>query len=209
MAETAGRFSKRSNENLLQLWRARDLLKDEDIDPLRDELEARGLSKQVAEISELASTRDMYGKLPSAPFTYFNSSVPALWMRELWLRYKTKDGIASDARIEKVQRTGFGFLGGAARAELQYSYEFQGARYFGRVLRDFKIDSAGADSLVFDHQVGEKIPIMVSREVPEISYYPSSMGILDPISLGFQSLFSWALVIGSAWLLLRSIVHAI
>ena len=209
MAESAGRFSKRSNENLLQLWRARDLLKDEDIDPLRDELEARGLSKQVREICELASVRDMYGNLPSAPFTYLNSSVPALWMRELWLRYKTKDGISSEAKIEKVQRTGFGFLGGAARAELQYSYEVQGRRYVGRVLRDFKVDSANADSLVYDHQVGEEIPIMVSREAPELSYYPSGMGILDPISLGFQSLFSWALVIGIACLLLRSITHAI
>jgi hypothetical protein len=59
MAEFASRFSKRSNENLLQLWRARDLLNDEDIDPLRDELDARGLSKQVAEIAELASVRDV------------------------------------------------------------------------------------------------------------------------------------------------------
>lgn len=209
MAELASRFSKRSNENLLQLWRARDLLKDEDIDPLRDELDARGLSKQVEEISELASTRDMYGKLAPPPFTYFNLSVPALWIRELWLRHKTKDGVSSDAKIEMVQRTGFGFLGGAARAELQYSYEFQGGRYFGRVLRDFKADSASADSLVYDHQVGERIPIVVSREAPDVSYCPSGMGILDPISLGFQALFSWAVVIGFAWLLLRSITHAI
>jgi len=160
------------------------------------------LFEQVAEISEFASVRDMYGKLPAAPFTYFNLSVPALWMPELWLRYKTNNGIPSDAEIEKVQRTGFGLLNGAARAELQYSYEFQGARYLGRVVRDFRGDSASADRLVYDHQVGEKIPITVSRETPGLSYYPSGMGILDPISLGFQSLIIWAFVIGFAWLFL-------
>jgi hypothetical protein len=128
-------------------------------------------------------------------------------MRELWLRHKTKGGLSADAEIEMVQRTRFGFWGGAARSELQYSYEFQGRQYSGRVVRDFKFDSANADSLVYDHQVGEKLPIMVSRETPEISYYPSGLGILDPIFLGFQSLFAWALVIGLARLFLRSIMH--
>lgn len=209
MVESAGRFSKRNNENLLQLWRARDLLKDEDIDPLRDELERRGLSKQVAEIAELASVRDLYGKLPPAPITYLNLSVPALWMREHWLRYKTRDGSPADARIEMVQRTTFGFWVSAARAELQYSYQFHGRQYSGRVVRDFKFDSASADSLVYDHQVGEKLPILISSEAPNVSYYPSGLGILDPICLGFQSLFAWALVIGLAGLFLRSIMHLI
>jgi hypothetical protein len=58
--------------------------------PLLDELERRGLSKQVAEFAEQASVRDMYGELPPAPHTYTNLSVPAFWMRELWLRPKTK-----------------------------------------------------------------------------------------------------------------------
>jgi len=185
------------------------LLKDEDIDPLRDELERRGLSKQVAEIAELAPVRELYGKLPPAPFTYLNLSVPALWMRELWLRYKTRNGSTTDAKIETVQRTTFGFWGGAARAELQYSYEFQGRQYSGRVVRDFKFDSASADSLVYDHQVGEKLPIVISSQVPKISYYPSGLGMLDPIFLGFQSLFAWALVIGLAMLILRSIMQTI
>src|ERR1035438_2806508 len=38
MANSENRFSKRSNENLLQLWRGRDGLNDEDIDPLRTEI---------------------------------------------------------------------------------------------------------------------------------------------------------------------------
>ena len=209
MVESAGRFSKRSNENLLQLWRARDLLKDEDIDPLRDELEQRGLSRQVTEIAEQASVREMYGKLPPAPNTYINLSVPALWMRELWLRHKTEGGFSADAKIEMVQRTRFGFWGGAARAELHYSYEFQGRQYSGRVVRDFKFEVASADSLVYDHKVGEKLPITVSRETPEISYYPSGLGILDPIFLGFHSLFAWVVVIGFAGLTLLSVTHHI
>jgi hypothetical protein len=207
MADSASRFSKRSNENLLQLWRARDLLNDEDIDPLRDELERRGLSRQVAEIAEQASIRNMYGELAPAPFTYFNLTVPALWIKELWLRQKTKDGCSTDAKVELVQRTRFGFLGGAARAELRYSYEFQGRQYSGRVTRDFKFDSAKADSLVYDHQVGEKITIRVNPEAPEISYCPSGMGIFDPIFLGPQALFAWAVVIGLARLMLLSVTH--
>jgi hypothetical protein len=174
MAESAGRFSRRSNENLLQLWEARDLLKDEDIDPLRDELDRRGLSEQVAEIAGRTSVRDMYGKQPLAPHTYINLSVPALWMRELWLRHKTKGGFSANPKIEMVQRTRSGFWGGAARAELHYSYEFQGRQYSGRVVRDFKFESASADSLVYDHQIGEKLPILVNQEAPAISYYPSA-----------------------------------
>jgi len=207
MTQSTGRFSNRSNENLLQLWRARDLLKDEDIDPLRDELDSRGLSKQVAEICEVASVRDLYGKLPPAPFTYLNLSVPALWMRELWLRHQTSDGFSSEANIEAVQRTRFGFLGGPARAELQYSYIFQGCQYCGRVLRDFKSDSARADSLVYDHHVGEKITIRIGRGKPETSYYPSGLGSLEPIAFGCGSLIRWALVVGLAWFLLRSVVR--
>lgn len=208
MAESEGRFNKRSNENLLQLWRARDLLKDEDIDPLRDELDRRGLSKQVAEIAGQASVRDMYGELRPAPHTYINLTVPALWMRELWLRHKTRGGFPADAKIEMVQRTRFGFWGGAARAELCYSYEIQGRQYSGQVVRDFKFDSASADSLVYDHQIGEKLPILVNPDAPAISYYPSDLGMWDPIFLGFQAIFAWAVVIGLARLIFLSVTHS-
>jgi hypothetical protein len=36
MIDLANKFSRGSNENLLQLWQGRDQLNDDDINPLRD-----------------------------------------------------------------------------------------------------------------------------------------------------------------------------
>jgi hypothetical protein len=208
MANSENRFSKRSNENLLQMWRGRDVLNDADIDPLRTELEQRGLSAQMAQIEDQVAGKDIYGDLPPAPQTYLNLSVPALWVREQWLRYKTTKGIAVEGTIESVQRTR-SRRGGAARAELSYHYEFQGKQYCGRVVRDFSFESAKADSLVFDNHVGDKIPILISPRFPEISYYPSGLGIFDPIALGLQSLFAWAVLVGLARLVLLTVLHSL
>lgn len=71
-AGEAIRFSRRNNQNLLQLWIGRDALDDFDIDPLRDELDRRGLSKEVEEISEQVSSRDIYRELPEGPQTHLN-----------------------------------------------------------------------------------------------------------------------------------------
>ena len=206
MTEPVGRFSKRSDENLLQLWRARDVLSDKDIDPLRDELDRRGLSNQMSEIENQAPTRDAYGNLPLAPQTFLNLSVPSLWLRELWLRHKTKGGLTVVGKIEMVRRTRSGLID-AARAELSYSYESVGRQYVGRVVRDFRFDSAGADRLVYDHHVGEKLPILVNPEAPEISYFPSGLGLFDPFFLGLRALFAWAVVIGLIRLILLSVLH--
>lgn len=208
MANSENRFSTRSNENLLQLWRGRDGLNDEDVDPLRTELERRGLSAQMAKIDDQVTGKNIYGDLPAAPQTYLNLSVPALWVRERWLRHKTLGGIPVEGIIESVQRTR-SRLGGAARAELSYSYELQGQLYSGRVVRDFSFDSAKADSLVYDNHVGEKLPILVCRQSPEISYYPSGIGIFDPIALGLQSLFAWAIVVGLARLVLLTVLRSL
>ena len=200
------KFGRRSNENLLQLWRGRDALKDDDIDPLRNELEERGLSAKLAEMDDQVPGNDIYGDLPPAPQTYLNLSVPALWVREQWLRHKTARGATVGGTIESVQRTRSALRGRrAARAELIYRYEFQGQQYSGRVLRDFSFDSAKADSLVYDNHVGETIPILVSRDSPEVSYYPSGIGIFDPVVLGFQSLFAWAVALAILLFVLRSL----
>lgn len=207
MAKSANRFSRRSDDNLLQLWRGRDGLNDEDIDQLRTELEQRSLSGQMAEIDDQVAGKDIYGDLPPGPQTFFNLSVPALWVREQWLRQKTAGGIVVEGIIASVQRTR-SRMGGVARAELSYSYEIQRQQYSGRTVRDFSFDSAKADSLVYDHHVGEKLSILVSRQSPEISYYPSGIGIFDPIALGFPSLFAWAVVIGLARLVLLSVLRS-
>jgi hypothetical protein len=208
MTNSENRFSRRSNENLLQLWRGRDGLNDADIDPLRTELEQRGLSSQMAEIEEQVAGKDIYGDLPPAPQTYLNISVPALWVREQWLLHKTMQGIAVEGIIESVQRTRSGLMG-VARAELSYCYEFQGHQYSGRVIRDFSFDSAKADSLVYDNHAGGKLRILISRQSPDISYCPSGLGISDPIAEGFRSLFARAVVIGLARLVLLTALRSL
>jgi hypothetical protein len=194
MNDAAGRFSRRSNENLIQLWRGRDGLNDDDIEPLRVEIENRGLSKKIEEMDGEAPSKDIYGELPPGPQTFLNFSVLVWWLRELWLRHRTRDGIQVSATIESTQRTRSS-AGGAARAEIVYSYEFQGQQFSGRVVRDFSFDVTKADSLVYDHQSNEKLPILICQDNPAISYFPSGLGVFDPIALGFQSLFSWAVVI--------------
>jgi hypothetical protein len=203
LTDSANRFGKRSNENLLQLWRGRDALNDDDIGPLRAELEQRELSTQMAEMDDQVPGKNIYGELPPPPQTYLNLTVPALWVREQWLRHKTKRGVPVEGIIDSVQRTRSRRLGGAARAELNYRYEFQGQQYSGRVVRDFSFDSAKADSLVYDNHVGEKLTILVSEQTPAVSYYPSGLGIFDPVALGLPSLFAWAVVVAFARFLLR------
>ena len=83
-----------------------------------------------------------------------------------------------------------------------YSYEFQGNQYTGRVVRDFVFDTASGDSRAYNNHPGEKLPIFINQESPEISYYPSGCGAFDPIVAGFQALFVWAVIIGLIRLLL-------
>jgi hypothetical protein len=191
MPDASNRISRRSNENLLQLWMGRDALKDDDIEPLREELERRGLSRKLAEMDDLPPSRDVYGDLPPAPRTYLCATVPLLWLRELWLRYRTRKGNNVDATIQSAQRTSRGF-GGVARAELTYAYEFQGRQYQGRVARDFSNDVANADSLAFDHHAGEKIFVRICSEDPGLSYFPSGLDAFDPVFVGLRALFNWA-----------------
>lgn len=198
MLDQAGRFSRRTNENLLQLWRGRDGLVDDDIEPLREELEKRGLSKELQEMDGHAPSRDIYGDLPRGPLTFLGLSVFVWWLREIWLRRRAKDGIQVDATIKSTQRTRGTRVRKLARAELIYSYEFQGRQYSGRVVRDFSYDEASANSLVCDHHAGEKLPVIICREDPAISYFRSGLGVFDPLLFGFGALFAWASVIASS-----------
>ena len=96
---------------------------------------------------------------------------------------------------------------GASRAELFYLYEFEEKQYSGRVVRDFRLGSAEADSLVYDNHPGEKLSIVIDRDNPEISYYPSGFGSLEPMLVGLQSLFAWAVVVGVIRLIVLTILH--
>jgi hypothetical protein len=189
MPESPNRLSRRTNQNVLQIWMGRDALKDGDIEPLREELLRRGLSRELADMDNIAPSQDIYGPLPPPPRTYLNLTVPLFWLRELWLRYRTRQGVQVDAMIESAQRTQDGFT---ARAELIYSYEFQGRPYRGRVVRDFYWDVGSADSLVYDHHSAETIAVRICPDDPAISWFPSGLDALDPIVLGLRALFSWA-----------------
>jgi hypothetical protein len=206
MPEAANKFSRRSNENLLQLWRGRDALYDEEIDPLRDEIDKRGLSKQAEEIVDQFIRGSIYGDLPPGPQTYGNLSIAYWWLRELRLRRKTRGGIATQATIDSAQRTG-NRSRGAARAELLYSYEFQGVRYDGRIVRDFMGNSAQADSLAYDNHPGDKLPILICPEDPAISYSPSQMGSIEPITTGILYLLAYCVLIAGAILFLWNSAH--
>jgi hypothetical protein len=184
------KFRLRSNDNLLQMWRGRDRLRDADIQPLRDELEARGLSEEMEEIADAVTTEHPYGELPRGPETYGNLSVPFWWLRELWLRHKTKNGVALEATIESTQRTGARWRS-ASRAELVYRYEFEGQKYSGRIIRDFMVGTAAADSLAYDHHPGDKIQIIVDRENPARSYASSGFGSVQPLITGILALVIW------------------
>jgi hypothetical protein len=183
MPKTVNSFSRRSSENLLQLWRGRDYLDDDDIDPLRDELEGRGMSKEMEEIVDQGIRERPSGALPTGPFTYGNLTVFFWWVRELWLRKKTRGGLSVQATVESAFRTRSRWRS-AARTELDYSYEFRGQRFTGRVIRDFMPESSAADSLAFDHHPGDRIEILIDETDPRNSYFPSGMGCFDPLFYG-------------------------
>jgi hypothetical protein len=197
MPDAPSRLSRRSNENVLQIWRGRDAFNDKDVDALREELERRGLSREMAEMDDMPPSRDIYGKLPPSPRSYLGLTVPILWLRELWLRCRTRKGVDVDATIQSAQRTRKGF-GSVARAELVYAYEIQSRQYLGRVVRDFSYDVANADSLVYDHHTGEKLSVRICLQDPEISYFPSGLDGFDPVFSGLKALYSWACVIAVA-----------
>jgi len=206
MPELANKFSRRSNENLLQLWRGRDAIDDSDIDTLRDELDRRGLSKEVEKLCEQPASRDIYGDLPPGPQTYLNLSVPFWCAREIWLRIRTQNSIQLGAVIEDARRTRPPSRS-AARAVLLYSYEYQGRQYSGRVIRDFVFNTAAANSLAYDFHKGERLPILINRENPAISYFPSGFGAFEPIAVGFQALFAWTVIIALIRLAVLALMH--
>lgn len=208
MPEAPNRLGRRSNQNLLQIWMGRDALKDDDIEPLREELERRGLSRELVEMDSTPSSQDIYGPLPPTPRTYLNLTVPLLWLRELWLRWKTRNGIEIDATIQSAQRTRARF-GSTCRAELIYSFEFQGSRYGGRVVRDFSYDLASADSLVYDHHAGETIRARICPDDPAISWFPSGLDAFDPVVIGLKALMSWAFVVAVLVSIIWELLHRV
>jgi hypothetical protein len=190
MPEFATMLAQKSDEEILQLWRDRDRLPDADIDPLRDEIERRGLLNDAEQIVE--TTVRAFNDGPSIPpQNYLNTSIFFWCVRELWLRSKTRNGVSVAASVDKVSRLKPQNKT-AGRSELTYRYKYQGTDYSGRVVRDFLFPSSATQAFVDNHQPGQTIQILVNRVDPGISYYPSGLGFLFSIVGGGLLLLFWS-----------------
>lgn len=195
MREFATEYHELSDDELLQLWVERIQLNGEALETLREEIRKRGIGYEA----EVAI--DRRAESPERPLarpveTFMN--VSALWWlaRELWLRRQTLNGRSVQAVVESARRTRHGYRS-AARAELIYSYEYEGARYDGRAVRDFVFfNGRAADALAFGHAVGERIVVQVDPRRPERSYYPSGFGWIESSLLGLTGLAVWFLLAG-------------
>lgn len=191
----AAQYRSFDHDELLALWRERNRLADTARRALRDEINLRGLSKEA----ESPPIQESAKPLAPPVETYLNASVLFWWLREIWLRLRTRRGFSVRATVESTSRTRPGYKS-AARAELSYSFAFQGRQYSGRVVRDFLFDNAAGDSLAFGHKQGQSISVRLKSEYPECSYYPSGFGWIEPLLVGLFAVMIWvalvAMVVG-------------
>jgi hypothetical protein len=192
MEQFATDYRQLNDDELLQLWVERSQLVSEAKEALREEIRRRGITKEA----EVAFDRRAEPREPElAPPVETFINVSALWwlLRELWLRIQTRGGVSVQAVVGSTKRTRHGFRS-AARAELRYSYEYEGTRYIGRAVRDFLFNSRAADALAFGHAVGESISVQVNPRHSERSYYPSGFGWIESFIVGVFGLGVWVLI---------------
>jgi len=199
------KFSVKSNEDILQLWRNRKDLK-EDIDTLQMELQKRHLSREASDV-EIEDFVDhpirgsSFCKGIDFHQTYLNGSIILYGIRELWLRYKTKDGVPVAAttilayHTEPLNKMAF-------RAEMLYAYEYEGKQFEGRVVRDYFFNHKAADSLANKFHPGEGLTVTIAPNRPELSYYPSGFGFIEAFTIGSVSLILAGLILTTVLLLL-------
>lgn len=160
---------------------------------LNEDIRRRGLSRESVEQS-VAITEEPTESLAPPVETYMNLSVLMFWLRELWLRSRTKQGTPVNATIVSTRRTEPGHKSGS-RAEIRYSYYFRGEHYSGRAVRDFILNSAAAKSLVSNRKNGQTISVLVDPEHPEHSYYRTGFGWIEPLIIGLFALGLWAVLL--------------
>lgn len=204
MDEFNSEYQHRSDEELLQLWVERAQLVPEARRALQDEIHKRMLTKQAE------AATDAWAEPPERPLappirTYLGFSVPWFCLRELWLRLRTKRGITVEARVESALQTRKP-IRSSARAELRYSYTYEGQQHLGRTVRDFTFGKRAADALAYDHKPGDVIRVRIDPAHPGSSYFPSGfswISWLDSLWSGALAsfvAFIWAVVL---WHLLR------
>jgi hypothetical protein len=193
MADFAAQYAHFNDDELLQLSTENAQLVPDARQALNEEIRRRGLVGKSTE-RNMATTEDPAKRLGPPVETYINLSVLWFWLRELWLRSRTNQGISTNATVESTRRTRLGYRS-AARAELRYSYHFQGTQYTGRTVRDFMFNSAAAESLVSEHRYGQIIAVLVDPNHPERSYYPSGFGWVEPLIMGIFASLIWLLLL--------------
>jgi hypothetical protein len=135
-----------------------------------------------------------------AHHAYLNLSLLFLAARELWLRHNTEGGVPVEATVELAYRTD-PVAKKVFRAEMRYAYQFEGRQFSGRVARDYFLNHKAADRLA-SFRKGENLTVLVNRDRPEISYYPSGFGFIEAIVLAPMILFICAFFLSVLPLLL-------
>jgi hypothetical protein len=176
MNDFTDEFRHRSDEELLQIWVERSQLTTEARRALHNEINKRSLT------SKAESATDVWAEPPErkldAPVSsYLGFSVPWFWLRELWLRFRCRHGISVEAKVESTRQTRQ-LIRSSARAELRYSYTYEGCLYSGCTVRDFVFSKRAADALAFDHKPGDAITVRTNPARPNLSFYPSGFGWL-------------------------------
>lgn len=198
-------YRSRTDEDLLQLWVERSELLPEAEAELQNEVAHRGLTGQAATAKDRRSEEDGTGleraeksdhRLAPAA-SVWGPTIAWYWLRELHLRYRTKQGVPLQAKVEStlLTRALQGRGGGGRRAELRYSYDRQGARN-GRTVRDFTFGDKIGKALASTHKPGDNITVLVDPNDPDCSYFPSGFGWIQPLLYGafFSVICSFSLV---------------
>lgn len=116
----------------------------------------------------------------------FYWSIPYYWLRERRLAKMSRSWVPATATVESAQRTKGGY-GQTVRAELWYSYSFEGTCYRGHVIRDTCWRFSSANNLVDDYASGQTIEILINPQKPGQSYFPSGFGWIEPFFTLFLS----------------------
>lgn len=128
-------------------------------------------------------------------------SIPYYWLSEVIRSLRAEHWNSAIATVESTHRSRGGYEE-TSRAELWYSYEFEGQHFSGRIVRDCGFNSGAVNRLVA-HSVGERIMIRVNPGKPTQSYCPSGFGWIEPLIIGSVSIGGTCLL---AWVVLVPII---
>jgi len=203
MSDLTNEYRHRSDDELLQLWVERSQLSPEARSLLHNEIQKRSLTNEAASATDVWATPPER-KLAPPVNSYLGLSVPWFWLREVWLRFQSRHGISVEAEVESAHQTQQP-IRSSARAELRYSYIYEGNRYSGRTVRDFVFSRRAADALAFDHKRGDVITVRVDPTRPTVSFFPSGFGWLGWVDAFWSGALGLIMLLCCAMILLASL----